>query len=275
MFGLYLILTFILGSIIGSFVSALTYRLPRNINFGKSRSFCDYCKVKISWYDNIPILSFILLRGRCRKCKNKIAKRYPIIEIATAFLFSFLGVLLLRCWTNQLFLRPDPGLMCSLKDLYGYWTFPYLAFLVTSLLSIFIIDLEQKIIPDRLTFICFSLTLILFILFSYDSLYKNLAVAFGASLFFLLVHLITKGKGMGLGDVKLALFAGLFFGWPQSLTWFYISIVSGAIIGTLLIVFKKAKFGRQIPFGPFMVFSFLITLIWGELLTRIMFFFIK
>ena len=263
------ILIIIFGLIAGSFISALTFRFPKGISVLSGKSFCDICKVKISWYDNIPLLSFLLLKGKCRNCKNVISKRYPLIEITTALIFTLLFFFVNNCPTLA-----QQDIICDLPSIFGKWTLPYLFLISVSLISIFVIDFEERIIPDDLVFINFALTFFVLILSSKESLFINIGTAFAASLFFLILHLITAGRGMGLGDVKLALFGGLFFGWPHTLTWLYLSVLIGALVGIILIFMKKAKFGKQIAFGPFLVISFFITLIWGEQIKNVLFLYI-
>jgi len=264
------ILIIIFGLIVGSFISALTYRLPRGISITFGRSFCPHCKKKISWYDNIPLLSFLLLKGKCRNCKKLISKRYPLIEITTALIFILLFFLVNNCPSLA-----QQDIICDLPIIFAKWTLPYLLLISVSLISIFIIDFEERIIPDGLVFFNFALTLFVLILSSKESLFINIWTAFAASLFFLILHLITAGRGMGLGDVKLALFGGLFFGWPHTLIWLYLSVLIGALVGIILIFMKKAKFGKQIAFGPFLVISFFITLIWGNYLHKLFFFYLN
>ena len=242
---------FIFGLVIGSFISAFTYRWPRDISVQKGRSFCDNCNTKISWYDNIPLLSFILLGGKCRKCKNTISSRYPLIELLTALLFvtvfTFKGQALQGNW----------------------WILPYLLVITAALVAIFVIDLENKLIPDEAVFFIFILAFLVLLVSSNPSFYLILFSAFAASTFFLLLNLITKGRGMGLGDVKLVLAMALFFiDLKMLLTWLFVSFITGAVVGIFLIAIGKAKFGKQIPFGPFIIASFFITLFWGDLLVK-------
>ena len=188
---------FVIGMVLGSFIGAYTYRWPRNISIRKGRSFCPKCKSKISWYDNIPLLSFILLSGKCRKCKKKISVRYPLIELSTALLFV---------------------IMYYFKGttLHGLWTPPYLLSLTAALIAIFVIDFEYNLIPDETVLFVFSISFFVLLLSSNPAFYTILFSAFLASVFFLLLHLITKGQGMGLGDVKLVLALGLsLFDWKK------------------------------------------------------------
>ena len=242
---MYLPLIFILaiGLALGSFLGALTHRLPGKESFVSGRSRCPRCGAQIRWYDNIPLLSFLLLGGRCRSCGRKISLRYPLIELATAI--GILGIYVL--------------------DL-GSPIFLILIFLLT--ISIFVIDLEKKIIPDELIFLGFGLTILALLLGWNNNLYLHFLGGFASSLFLLLTHLVTRGKGMGLGDVKYALFAGTFLGFPGAVSWLFLSFLTGAGVGVILILVGRARFGRHIPFGPFLAASFLITAIIGESLVK-------
>jgi len=220
------------------------------------RSFCDRCKKKISWFDNIPLFSYLLLRGKCRSCGQKISLRYPAIELSTGVTF-----LLVTCFLNKC---TPSGALCLWQGRLGPIALPYLLFVASTLIAIFIIDLEHQLIPDGLVYSLFILTLFFLVLFPSPQFYKHLLISFGASTFLLLIHQATRGRGMGLGDTKLALFGGLFLGWPATLTWLFLSFLTGAGVGVALIVAKRAQWGKPIAFGPFLVISFFITLIWGS-----------
>jgi len=228
------LLSLVVGLALGSFVSAFTYRYPRGISILKGRSFCDKCKRPIGWKENIPVLSYLLLKGRCKNCKRKISLRYPLIELTTA-----IGMVLLSGLSNFYFFGP--------------------LFLI--LLAVLIIDWEKRMIPDELVFAAIGLTLFYFFLIDYSFIFTNLLCGLTASLFLLGLYLVTKGRGMGLGDVKLALLGGLVLGWPNFVVWLFLSFVTGALVGLILILFKKAKFKEPIPFGPFLVICFWLTVI--------------
>lgn len=228
-----------IGLALGSFLGVVTRRLPGKESFVKGRSYCPRCKALIVWYDNIPVISFLLLKGKCRNCKKKISLRYPFIEAGTAL--GVIGIYLLRL--------PSPLLLLPI-------------FLLT--VAIFVIDLEKKIIPDELIFWGFGLTIVALLVGWDKNFYIHLVGGFIPALFLLLTHVITKGRGMGLGDVKYALFAGTFLGWPLSLTWLFLAFLTGASVGVILILAGKAKWGRHIAFGPFLALSFLITYLFGS-----------
>lgn len=261
---LFIALLFIFGFLVGSFLGAYTYRLPRGERIKAGRSFCPHCKKKISWFDNIPLLSFIALRGKCRKCGKKISWRYPLIELSTAVLFIVFALLLKSCRTPlQDSIFKDEAI-CFWKDILTSVTLPYFLLVISILIAIFVIDLEHQLLPDCLVYILFLVTFFFLIIFSSPTFYLKLLSAFGAALSLLVIHLVTRGRGMGLGDVKLALVGGILLGWPGVLVWLFLSFLIGAVVGVIMIFLGKASFGKQIPFGPFLVVSLIITLIWGK-----------
>jgi len=220
-------LIIILGLLIGSFISAVTYRIPRNLDFIKGRSFCDSCKQKLKWYDNIPLFSFLHYKSRSRCCGQKISIRYPLIELFTA-----LGFVVLY--------------LSSLSPIY------YILYTIS--LAIFIIDLEHQIIPDELSWLILLLGLINFS-------FVNLFAGFFFSLLLLTLYLVTKGRGMGLGDVKLAIPLGLWLGLERGITWLITTFIIGGIVAVVLLSLKKAKLKTKIAFGPFLILAFWITLL--------------
>lgn len=255
----------IFGLLVGSFLSAYTYRLPLGKSVRSGRSRCPSCKGIINWYDNIPLLSFLLLKGKCRRCGKKISIRYPVIELTSAMGFVGIYYLLTVCGNaSPLF----SNLVCSWQTKLGILSLPFMLLIFSIVLMIFIIDLEKKIIPDELSLFGLVLVFLSLLLFDPSSLYIHLLTGFGAGVFLLLLHILTRGKGMGLGDVKLALFLGSLLGWPWTAVWLFGAFLTGAIVGSILILIKKISFGRQIAFGPFLILSLVITLIWGETLLR-------
>jgi leader peptidase (prepilin peptidase)/N-methyltransferase len=257
------LLVAVLGLIVGSFLSALSYRLPKKLAITKGRSFCDKCGKKISWYDNIPIFSYYILKGKCRYCKDPISIRYPLIEFVTLIVFLYVAYVFLNCSTLLGFTFHS-GALCEWHGVLNIWSLPYLLIISAGFIIILVTDLEHELILDGVVYSLFILTLLIFITLSPANIYLNLLTAFAASLFLLVLHLVTRGKGMGLGDVKLALLGGIVLGWPGTLVWLVLSFIIGGFVGSMLIVFRKADFGKQIPFGPFLVFSFFIALVWGD-----------
>lgn len=259
-----IVLLLAIGLAIGSFLSALTFRLPRRQTIVKGRSQCPKCFREILWQDNIPLFSYLVLGGRCRACKAKISVRYPLIEFSTGV--GFLGIYILLKNCHELFVQP----ICTWKENLGLLTLPYLLIVLSIMLAVFIIDYERKIIPDELSFTGFTLVFLTGILFM-PSFYSLVASGFIVSTLLLLVHLVTGGRGMGLGDVKLALFGGIFLGWPYALIWIFIAFLTGAVVGIILILAGRVSFGKQIPFGPFLVVSFFITQVAGDAFIKLFF----
>ena len=220
---------FLLGLCLGSFINCLVYRLNHGLSPLVGRSFCPQCKHQLAWRDNIPLISFILLRGKCRYCHSPISVQYPLVELAT-------GILTVSIFNFQF----------SIINL----------LIVYALIAIFVSDLRYGTIPDEIVLPAIGL-----------SLFKaNFLAGLGAAGFFLALVLITRGQGMGLGDVKLAALMGLFLGYPKIILALYLAFLTGAFFGVILILLKKKRFGEHIPFGPFLTTSTIIAIFWGEII---------
>lgn len=227
---MFFLLLFSLGLLVGSFISAFTYRYPRKIQFLTGRSFCPKCKKIISWFDNIPLLSFILLGGRCRNCNKPISRRYPLIELAGGVGF--------------LLVPRSPALPAGGLGVEGLALF-------CILLAIFVIDLEHQIIPDGLIFLGMFFALFLIP----GSLTGALFAGFLSASLLLLIYLATRGRGMGLGDVKFAVLGGMIVGLKLCLPWLFLAFLTGGIVGVILILGGKKKLKDKIAFGPFLVIA--------------------
>ncbi|MDP2664327.1 MAG: prepilin peptidase, partial [bacterium] len=218
------VVIFLLGLIIGSFLNCLIYRLETEESFWKGRSFCPRCRHKLSWQDLIPVLSFFLLRRKCRYCKELISWQYPLIEIAT-------GLLFLLIFNFQ---------------------FSIFNFIIASLLIvIFVYDLKYYIIPDKIVYPAILVSGIWYTVYGL-ALYTVYS-ALGAAAFFLSIVLLSRGKWMGFGDVKLAFLMGLFLGWPNVFIALFLAFFIGAVLGVILIISGKKQLSSEIPFGPFLV----------------------
>jgi prepilin signal peptidase PulO-like enzyme (type II secretory pathway) len=232
----------ILGLIFGSFVSALTWRYPKGISIARGRSICPNCKKQIAWFDNIPLLSFLLLGGKCRNCGKPISFRYPVIELTTGIGFLILGIIIPL----------------------DIFKLIYALVLFVVLFSIFITDLENQIIPDSFVFFGIAVVIIYFIIAGGAAIFDGLFVGFAAAVLLLTIHLVTKGRGMGLGDVKFAVLGGLIVGPRLFLIWLFLAFLTGAAVGIILILGRKAHLKSQIAFGPFLVLAIPLTLVYGE-----------
>jgi len=233
-----IVLVAVLGAVIGSFLNVVIYRLPRKQSLITPRSRCPHCGTPIAAWDNIPVLSYLLLRGRCRTCRGPISWRYPVVELAAA-------VLLTAIW-----LRSD-----TVLDLLAGALFALL------MLAIFFIDLEHQIVPNALSYPGLILGLLLAI--PQERFVDALFAAAGAGTFFLLIAIVSGG-GMGGGDIKLAAMMGAFLGWPRIAVGLLFAFTLGAAAGLLLIAFKRRSRKDPIPFGPALAAGGVIALLWGR-----------
>lgn len=235
----------VFGLLVGSFLNCVVYRLETRQSFLKGRSFCPYCKKTLQWYDLIPVLSFLWLRGKCRYCKTQISWQYPLVEIATALLFLLLFIF--------------------------RYNFLFYILIVPALIIIFVYDLKHYIIPDKVIYpaiavsgIWYLVSGIFFASYTKYNIQNTIYSAFGAALFFLLIVLITRGKGMGIGDIKLAFLMGLILGWPDILVALLLAFFLGAAIGLVLIILGKKSMKSEVPFGPFLITGLLLVLFFGD-----------
>lgn len=253
-------LFFVLGLVFGSFLTSLTYRVPRGVDFFRGRSYCPRCRAKIPAWANIPLFSYLFLRGKCVRCKGEISIRYPLIELTSGVAFWYIYRAFINC---REFASPLSSPFCTL----GSGSLFYLVLVLVLFLvffSIFIIDLEGKIIFDGLVFSSFFLIFVFFLFKDHGLMYAHLFSGFLFASILLFLHLATRGKGMGLGDVKLAIPIGFFLGPSLSLYWLFLSFLTGGIVGIILIMLRKAKLKQQIAFGPFLIFSFFMVLFFGD-----------
>jgi leader peptidase (prepilin peptidase)/N-methyltransferase len=229
----------VLGLCIGSFINVVIYRLPRGELIVTGRSHCTLCGKVIAWYDLVPLLSYLLLGGRCRNCRAAISWRYPLVECLTAGLFLALYL--------------HFGLtMTMIKYL----------FLAALLVAVSFIDMEYFIIPNSLVFcgVIFGIGIAFFV---HDiSLWSDLLGAVSCSGLLLLVSLVSCG-GMGLGDVKLAVVSGLFLGWPLGLVGLLIGVCFGGLLGIFLLATGIRGRKDPVPFGLFIALGAIVALLWG------------
>lgn len=240
---LYLAFFFILGSAIGSFLNVVIDRTTRGETI-LGRSYCDFCRKKLTTLDLVPVLSFLILRGRCRFCRRKLSLQYPIVEIATGMLFA-LGYLVLALGQ------------------FSYLTLFYWLFLICILTIVFVVDFKYSLIPTAFIFAASLVSLF----FNYFTLNSDLFVnhvfaAFGAALFFGAIVVLTRGRGMGTGDIFLGFLIGMVLGVQATVLAIFLAFFLGAVAAIALIIGGKKRFGQTIPFGPFLVLGFLISLFW-------------
>jgi len=248
----YSFLIFSLGACLGSFANVCIYRLPKNKQIVSGRSFCPKCKKKINWYDNLPLISFIILNNKCRNCNKVIPVRYLIVELIT-------GISFLLIYLN--FKNP--------------YTIIFLSILSLILIMIFFIDLENFIIPDSLNFIVMGLALLKNFLPNFDTslIHEINQSIIGGMVGYLSIWLIIylyktfkKIDGMGFGDAKLMAGIGLLFGWQSIPFILFVSSILGLIFVVPSLIKKQKTMRTEIPFGPFIIAACLIYFAQGDLL---------
>jgi leader peptidase (prepilin peptidase) / N-methyltransferase len=230
----------IFGAVIGSFLNVVAYRLPRGESLVTPGSHCPSCGVAIKPYDNIPVLGWLLLRGRCRSCRAAISPRYPLVEAATALLA--VAVVLVKHSAHDIAL----GLV-----------------LVLVLVPIALIDLDHRVIPNKILGPAAALALALGLALRPSWVPQQL-IAGVAAAGFLLVFVLAYPRGMGMGDVKLAGLLGLFLGASVAVA-MLVGVLAGTIVGALVIARVGVKQGRKtaIPFGPFLAIGGIVALLAG------------
>lgn len=234
------------GLIIGSFLNVVIYRVPRPIKFLGHRSVCPSCDTQLKWYHNIPVFSWLVLRGKCAFCKAPISGRYPLVELLTA------GLFLLLAWR------------------FGFtWQFAAYAVLGAMLIAIFFIDLDFQIIPDVISLpgivvgLAFSLAP-----GDIGILASFIGVLVGGGSLWLVAILgdfLFKKDSMGGGDIKMAAMMGAFLGWQKILFIFIASAVIGLVVSIVLMtVSAKLRKERIVPFGPFLATACVLAMVYGD-----------
>ncbi len=216
------ILLLLLGLVVGSFLNVLIYRIPRGEGFVVGSSRCTTCRHDLAWYDLIPLVSYLLLRGRCRYCAAPFSIRYPIVELISGLFFVF---------------APSVFILIELE-----------LFLVIAF-----IDAEHLIIPDGLLLALLAVV----IASNYHAVlswHQWVAVVSYAGFFFSLWW-VSRGRWIGFGDVKLAAVLGLLFGFPAGLLVIYVAVILGAIVGIFLMVTRRATMKTAVPFGTLLAIS--------------------
>lgn len=241
---------FVLGICLGSFFGVVLYRLRVGGSALKGRSVCDHCRGKIAWYDNLPLLSFLWLGGKCRSCRRPINPEYPLTELIIGIEFV---------WVYWL-LKINFNFFNWIEGWYSFALLAYWLILFSGVIAIAIYDLKYQLIPDQ---ILLPLTVVAFLRLFVSHQWMVVPAAFGSMAFLGLLYLITRGKGMGWGDVKLGFLMGLVLGWPQIVTAYFLAFLTGAVVGVILIVVKHKNLKTKIAFGPFLTLGLVVAKLWG------------
>lgn len=234
------------GLVVGSFLNVVIYRMPRMVAVSKGRSCCPSCDRQLRWFHNIPILSYLFLRGRCAFCSEPISVRYPLVELANSLLYLY-------CFSR-----------------FGFsWEFVIFAYLSSALLAIFFIDLEFQIIPDLITLPGIILGLAAaFVPGGLGIIGALVGLAAGGGSLYLIALLgdwLFKKESMGGGDIKMAAMLGAFLGWQKILLIFLSASIIGLVASIALMAFsEKLRRTRLIPFGPFLATAAMLAIVYGQ-----------
>lgn len=273
---------FLIGLAFGSFLNVITLRYSPERGFYNrkhfsGRSMCPHCHKILSWYELIPLASYLIQMGKCRTCQARLTVQYPIVELTSALIFVFVPLTL-----KNIFLVVVPNFQALLITGSIIW----IAVLMF-LLAAFIIDLRHYIIPNSVNLTVFIVGLAWIVIGWFSGAFSNvygtsflkqysaifpsfssaianhLLGAVVALLFFIIIYIATRGRAMGMGDVKLITALGLLFGWPDIVVIVLLSFIIGAVISVFLLAFKKKSMTDKIPFGPFIVVSTAIVFFFG------------
>lgn len=238
------VLAGLVGLCVGSFLNVVIYRLPLGISLAAPPSHCPVCGYRLRWYDNIPVLSYLMLGGKCRHCHAHISLRYTLVELANTALW--LGAAFL--WRGNILMALVAAAASSVA------------------ICTFFIDLEHGIIPDRFPVMLGILAIPAALLDSFDAWYAHLiGAAVGFAVFWLVGFAVSKKIGreaLGGGDIKLALAAGAFLGWKRFLVMMLVASVSGSV--WMLMRRRRDGESRETPFGPFLAVGFLAAMFAGS-----------
>lgn len=237
------ILVIILGLVVGSFLNVVIYRLRVGVSFLGGRSYCPFCKHDLGLWDLVPVFSFIFLKGECRYCQKPISWQYPLVEIGTVAAF-----LLLYWQFGQ-----------------GYEFFIYVIY-TCFLIVIFTYDLRYYLILDKISLPAVIVAFLLSFFVLKISLGHLLLGGLIGGGFFLLQFLISKGKWIGGGDIRLGVLMGMMLGYQYLLVALFIAYIFGSIIGLGLVLFGKKKWQSRVPFGTFLTAATFVSFIIGDLI---------
>jgi leader peptidase (prepilin peptidase)/N-methyltransferase len=239
-----LILGGVIGLCIGSFLNVVIYRVPLKKSIVTPPSRCRNCDYLLKWYDNIPVLSWLWLRGRCRKCRTGVSIQYPIVELTTGALF------VLVIW-----LTPAGPLLASRL------------LLVCILIALFGIDLEHQILPNSITLPGIVIGLLFSLVAPPGWKDALIGAALGGGILYAIAwayYLWRREEGMGMGDVKMLAMIGAFLGWKAVLVTLVLSSFSGAIIGMIMMAAQRGSMKYALPFGTFLAIGAVIAMFVGE-----------
>jgi leader peptidase (prepilin peptidase)/N-methyltransferase len=221
-----------LGAVIGSFLNVCIHRVPRQQSIVWPASACPHCRRELSWYENVPVVSFLALRGRCRTCGEPISLRYPIIETITAAMFA-------AAWWYY-----GPGPLLASRLVFG-----------CALMALFAIDLEHQLLPNVITLPGILVGFAFSFFTEPGWLASLLGIVLGGGLLYAMAeayYRIRHEEGLGMGDVKMLAMVGAFLGWKLTVMTLMLASVTGSIVGVLLIASRRGTMKYALPFGTFL-----------------------
>jgi leader peptidase (prepilin peptidase)/N-methyltransferase len=239
-----LALLIVIGLCVGSFLNVCIHRLPRGGSLLRPRSRCPGCEYELSWYDNIPVLSYLLLLGRCRRCRTRISLRYPVVELLTAAVFVLHYAVF--GWTALMVVR---------------------VLFACALVVLFAIDLEHQILPNVITLPGLAAGLIFSLVFPPGVLDALLGALVGGGVLWLIGEAyfrMTGQEGMGGGDVKMLAMVGAFLGWKLVLVTLIVSSIAGSLFGLIVILSRRGNLKQALPYGTFLAVGALLASLAGE-----------
>ncbi len=239
-----LVLSTIFGLVIGSFLNVCIHRIPLQMSLVSPPSRCPKCGRPVSWFDNIPVLSWILLGGKCRYCKNRISAQYPIVELATGL--AFLAV----AWVTP----PGPQLVARL-------------IFVCLLIVLFGIDLEHQLLPNVITVPGIVIGLIFSVVAPPGWQNALVGVVLGAGVLYAIrgaYYMVRREEGLGMGDVKMLAMIGAFLGWQAVLVTLVLSSFAGALVGLGLMAIQRGSMRLALPYGTFLALGAVAAMLVGE-----------
>ena len=244
---------FILGLVVGSFLNVVILRLKNGEKIINSRSHCPHCDQILAAKDLIPLVSFLITRGRCRYCRHKISWQYPLVEFFTGWLFLLA--------TYNLFGVLGPAMAMYSSELFWRWIRDL--FFVAVLVIIFVYDLRWYLILDKVTWPAIIVALAFNWWLGFNL--KNLLLAAAVGLvFFGLQLVVSRGQWIGGGDLRLGVLMGAMLGWPAIIVALFFAYILGAGVAIILVALKKKQFRSAVPFGTFLSLGTLITILWGN-----------
>lgn len=251
------VIIFIFGLAIGSFINALEYRIGTKLSIVKGRSICPKCKKQLAWYDNVPVVSFVVLRGKCRQCGKPISWQYPIVELLTGLMFVVMAL-------GDNF-RTDVRTILALLCLF---------FISFCLILVALHDQKTTYVLSGYVYAAIVATLA-YLVITYNGAWTlpafwsyispNLLATLISLLPFAVLYIISKGAWMGAGDIEVAALLGFLLGWPNFLVALYFAFIVGSIWGLAKVyMLKNAKLKSEMPFAPFLIAGTFFAFIFAE-----------